>query len=278
MFGILKAKKITKTFVVLLRKTRAFSSNSNYLKQHKTPKHFKPSDVCVFFEVISKQEEENLTKEIDSLFKYTKYDASHYDKVINHYREKQVLKFSMFTNQLVMERIYALLKRELKLNEFEIPHVIDLFPNTGVIDKHVDSVKYGGSTVSGLSLLSDRVMRLMDFPETDDSYVDVTIPRRSLYYLRNDARYKMSHAIPSNSDRRISIIFRDQGQVPKWMMMKSKEKKKQELLDYDEKINICKSCEFSREIINTVPTICNVCNCPIAFRAFMGAPCPKNKW
>lgn len=261
------------------------SNHGTILLGKRKPKYYNPPDVKVFNEVITEEEETNLVKEVDSVFKYIKYDASHFDQVINHYREKQLSKFTLFNNQATIDRIYSLLKRELRLEHFEMPHIIDLFPSKGVISKHVDSVKYGGGTVSGLSLLSSRVMRLMDSPEEkndDDCYVDVVIPRRSLYSLCNDARYQMSHAIPSGGERRISIIFRDQPELPKWMKKNRQNNattpKQNKELEFDEKLEICKACEFSSEPINNIPTICKVCNCPIAFRAFMGAPCPKNKW
>ncbi len=108
-------------------------------------------------------------------------------------------------------------------------HVLDLQPEpSGRIDNHVDSVKFSGEVVAGLSLLSPAVMRLRH--ETSDRVVDLFLPERSLYILSGESRYNWGHAIvsregatgepgfrpvtfrghPVTRGRRISIIFRDE--------------------------------------------------------------------
>lgn len=86
-------------------------------------------------------------------------------------------------------------------------HVLDL-DKTGYIKPHIDSVKVGfylryrhsdslallsmsfsffqfcGSTIAGLSLLSDSVMRLVKEGATDE-WLDLLLPRNSLYILRS---------------------------------------------------------------------------------------------
>ncbi|KAK1799150.1 hypothetical protein P4O66_007402 [Electrophorus voltai] len=97
-------------------------------------------------------------------------------------------------------------------------HVLDL-DKTGYIKPHVDSVKFCGSTIAGLSLLSDSVMRLVREERTAD-WVDLFLSRRSLYILRDDVRFKFTHEILKDEDsffsghrvprhRRISIICRN---------------------------------------------------------------------
>lgn len=89
-------------------------------------------------------------------------------------------------------------------------HVIDL-DKTGYIKPHIDSVKVGlpgflhsgflkkkvahmvillsnffqfcGSTIAGLSLLSDSIMRLVK-EDTPSEWLDLLLSRRSLYILR----------------------------------------------------------------------------------------------
>ena len=118
-------------------------------------------------------------------------------------------------------------------------HAIDLHQD-GELNAHVDSVRFSGNLVAGLSLLSDAIMRLK--PSTDSTsidksdekgenmashtpmesneYVDLLLPRRSLYVLSGMSRYGYSHELlPSGSlfqnittihrDRRLSVIFRD---------------------------------------------------------------------
>uniref|UniRef100_A0AAQ5XR23 Alpha-ketoglutarate-dependent dioxygenase AlkB-like domain-containing protein n=1 Tax=Amphiprion ocellaris TaxID=80972 RepID=A0AAQ5XR23_AMPOC len=97
-------------------------------------------------------------------------------------------------------------------------HVLDL-DKAGYIKPHIDSVKFCGSTIAGLSLLSDSIMRLV---KEDDSseWLDLLLSRRSLYILRDQARYQYTHEILKDEEsvfngqkvprqRRISVICRN---------------------------------------------------------------------
>lgn len=103
-------------------------------------------------------------------------------------------------------------------------HVLDL-AKEGEIKPHVDSVKFCGDTIAGLSLLSPSVMRLVHEKDANE-IVDVKLEKRSLYIMKNQARYDYSHAIlglndsifngqPVPRDRRVSIIFRCEPDPPK---------------------------------------------------------------
>jgi alkylated DNA repair protein alkB family protein 7 len=117
-------------------------------------------------------------------------------------------------------------------------HAIDL-KKQGELNAHVDSVRFSGDLVAGISLLSPSIMRLM--PDNDDSedkakeqdtdtiqhlgHVDLFLPPRSLYALTGVGRYRYSHQLlpdasvftnPTDGveikvkrDHRLSIIFRD---------------------------------------------------------------------
>lgn len=104
----------------------------------------------------------------------------------------------------------------------------------------MDSVRYCGSTIAGISLLSDCVMRLVRVDESTtsndeefrtaqsnsalkfkDYHANVLLPRHSLYIMRDSARYNYTHEIlenkvsqifgkPVEKDRRISIICRNE--------------------------------------------------------------------
>jgi alkylated DNA repair protein alkB family protein 7 len=122
-------------------------------------------------------------------------------------------------------------------------HAIDL-QKKGELKAHVDSVRFSGHLVAGLSLLSPAIMRLRHPPPPDDDeneedepsirdevsspgHVDLFLPPRSLYVLSGVGRYECSHEIlpdastfcggsVNNSepvvvsrDQRLSIIFRD---------------------------------------------------------------------
>lgn len=96
-------------------------------------------------------------------------------------------------------------------------HILDLAKH-GVIKPHIDSIKFCGDVIGGLSLMSSSVMRLVHEDEKS-LMVDVNLQRRSLYIMQGLARYKFTHEILGDDesffgqtkvsrDRRISIIFR----------------------------------------------------------------------
>jgi len=86
-------------------------------------------------------------------------------------------------------------------------HVIDLAED-GYITPHVDSIKFSGGLVCGVSLLSPAVMTLRPAPhedsdhvveknDFDDSCVRLYLPPRSLYVLCGNARYDFTHSVDS---------------------------------------------------------------------------------
>ena len=96
-------------------------------------------------------------------------------------------------------------------------HAIDLHPD-GELNAHIDSIRFSGHLVAGLSLQSDAIMRLRH-QDDNDRYLDLHLPRLSLYVLSGSCRYKYSHELLNGSnkfrdclverDHRISVIFRD---------------------------------------------------------------------
>ncbi|XP_033945263.1 alpha-ketoglutarate-dependent dioxygenase alkB homolog 7, mitochondrial isoform X2 [Gymnodraco acuticeps] len=97
-------------------------------------------------------------------------------------------------------------------------HILDL-DKTGYIKPHIDSVKFCGSTIAGLSLLSDSIMRLVKEDDAEE-WLDLLLPRFSLYILRDQARYNFTHQILKDEEsvfngqrvprlRRISVICRN---------------------------------------------------------------------
>ena len=140
---------------------------------------------------------------------------------------------------LVLDRIRSLLQSQHLSSSTHVnsnwlpPHVIDLHAD-GALNAHVDSVRFSGLTVSGLSLLSSCIMRLRPSSDAQDEwktagidkdeqdrYVDLLLPPRSLYCLSGPSRFRYSHELmPSQSvfrnngqaivrDHRLSVIFRD---------------------------------------------------------------------
>ena len=105
------------------------------------------------------------------------------------------------------------------------------------LNAHVDSIKFSGDVVAGLSLLSHSIMRLKpdegnpsddspdeEIPVFDRGHIDLYLPPLSLYALTGDGRFRYSHELlPGQStftspngesvavarDHRLSVIFRD---------------------------------------------------------------------
>ncbi|CAG9802986.1 unnamed protein product [Chironomus riparius] len=192
-------------------------------------------DMRVVESFISDKEEQEILTEIEPYLKRLKYERDHWDDAINVFRETE-RKSWYPQNRTIINR---LIQTAFKKDASTLPHihVLDLAAD-GVIKPHVDSVRFCGSTISGLSLLSDAVMKLVqsttDPFEAPDEYrqqpkVDtsnlysckVLLRRRSLYIMSNSARYNFTHELLSNEEsifkgqtvekgRRISIICREE--------------------------------------------------------------------
>jgi len=191
-------------------------------------------DQVVIRDVISADEHDALVAEIlhtpsDTRlerFRRKKYEQDHWDSVIVGYKELERPLFQWSDgNRIVIERLRNVVAEHLHKYVAGVPeeitwlppHVIDLAAD-GIIKPHVDSVKFSGFVVAGLSLLSERTMRLA--PDQGDQegdanpsipHIDLTLPPRSLYILCNAARYNLAHSIePSKgAERRLSLILRD---------------------------------------------------------------------
>jgi alkylated DNA repair protein alkB family protein 7 len=161
---------------------------------------------------VTKQEEEQIIGEVNHKFMRRKYNRGHWDGAIVSYREMEKLEWNP-ENTTIMKRFEKHVFGSEK-NGLAATHVLDLHED-GYIKPHIDSVKFCGALVSGMSLLSDAVMRL----QLDESnYIDVLIPRLSVYIMSNDIRYKYTHEIlPNvasicgrnvNRKRRITIMKR----------------------------------------------------------------------
>ncbi|KAI5097827.1 alpha-ketoglutarate-dependent dioxygenase alkB-like 7, mitochondrial [Silurus meridionalis] len=172
--------------------------------------------VRVLQNFISEEEEEAFLKELEPGLRRKRYEFDHWDDAIQGFRETERLQWGGVCTS-VLERLRALaFPRGSPL--LGPVHVLDL-DKTGFIAPHVDSVKFCGSTIAGLSLLSDSVMRLVHEENTADQ-VHLLLQRRSLYILRDEARFKFTHEILKDEDsffsgrriprqRRISVICRN---------------------------------------------------------------------
>jgi len=116
-------------------------------------------------------------------------------------------------NEAILLRIKAL-DTEKGKHWGKFVHVLDM-KKEGQIGIHVDNTEAFGSTIAGISLLSESVLTLEN--KEDNSRIELFLPRRSLYILSGDVRYKYGHGIlltetfrnkKVQKDRRISILLR----------------------------------------------------------------------
>lgn len=193
----------------------------------------------IYEDFVSEDEERGLVSELDPIMKRLIYEQAHWDDVswrrlcikilsswfaswqaIHGYRETERTEWSPH-NELIISRI-----RQVAFPpgtpQLHRVHVLDL-KKSGVIKPHIDSVKFCGDTIAGLSLLSPSIMRLVhhEHPKDDSFTVDCLLPRRSLYVMSGPARYEYTHEILSNAEsvfrgepvvkgRRISVICRSE--------------------------------------------------------------------
>jgi len=168
---------------------------------------------------VSSSEEESLLREVEPHLVRQRYEDSHWDDAIHGFRETERKLFNKTTAPIV-EKIKTRSFPSSGKESLTLPytHVLDL-ADYGHIKPHVDSVRFCGSTVAVLSLLSDCVGRFR-LEEDKSLFIDALIPRRSLYIMKGSSRYDFTHEILHNSEstfrgkpvekgRRISFICRN---------------------------------------------------------------------
>ena len=167
-----------------------------------------------------------------------KYEGNHFDSVIKDYKEIELpfQKWSQPNQEIIARLIQTAIETSGLQREtsFLPPHVIELKESTGEILPHVDSKDFGGKIVASLSLHSARTLKITPPPtnyiEEDDKkfaesasalskIFEFEVPPRSFYILKDFARYHLAHAISSGSQKRISIILRDEPELPEWMKL-----------------------------------------------------------
>ncbi|KAK2833595.1 hypothetical protein Q5P01_017484 [Channa striata] len=165
---------------------------------------------------ISEEEEAALLRELEPGLKKKRYEFDHWDDAIHGYRETERASWAAPCERILTRvRSVAFPEGGPLLGPV---HVLDL-DKTGYIKPHIDSVKFCGSTIAGLCLLSDSVMRLVK-EDCSDDWLELLLPRRSLYILRDEARYSFTHEILKDAEsvfnghkvprqRRISVICRN---------------------------------------------------------------------
>ncbi|XP_036169183.1 alpha-ketoglutarate-dependent dioxygenase alkB homolog 7, mitochondrial [Myotis myotis] len=164
---------------------------------------------------LSAAEEETLRRELEPELRRRRYEFDHWDAAIHGFRETEKSRWSE-ASRAILQRVQAAAFGPDQTLLSSV-HVLDLEPR-GYIKPHVDSVKFCGTTIAGLSLLSPSVMRLVHTQEPGES-LELLLEPCSLYILRDSARYDFSHEILRDEEsffgklrvprgRRISVICR----------------------------------------------------------------------
>eukprot|EP00978_Attheya_sp_CCMP212_P004497 scaffold9790_cov40-Attheya_sp.AAC.1 len=230
------------------------------------PSNFVKESAIVYPSVLSDEEASSLQQDISIRMKRRRYEKGHWDAVITGYKEVELpdpdatkqrsnlpsSRFGPLSNdsETVLRRVRTLLesndsiwmpsssstnsKCETKNRTWLPCHAIDL-NETGELTAHVDSIKFSGCLVSGLSLLSPSILRLKPAAANEDNeenendsshvikegHVDLYLPPKSLYVLSGVSRYQYTHELlPTHSTfgpqsisvprgLRYSVIFRD---------------------------------------------------------------------
>ncbi|XP_069086570.1 alpha-ketoglutarate-dependent dioxygenase alkB homolog 7, mitochondrial isoform X2 [Pleurodeles waltl] len=175
-----------------------------------------PGGVRLLRDFLSPEEEGSLLKELERPLAKGRYQDGHWDQAIHGFREIEKAHWTGQNTQ-ILQRV-----RDVAfpsgVSQLPLVHVLDLKAD-GYIKPHIDSIKFCGSTIAGLSLLSSSVMRLMS-EQNKEHWADLLLERRSLYIISGRARYEFTHEILKDEDstfngqrvprgRRIAVICRN---------------------------------------------------------------------
>ncbi|CAH1118084.1 unnamed protein product [Phaedon cochleariae] len=175
------------------------------------------NSMTVHNDFLSENEEQSILDEIEPYMKRLHYEFDHWDDAIHGYRETERLKWNE-QNTKIIDRVRRIAFPP-NVAQLKFVHILDLEKN-GYIKPHIDAVRFCGDTIAGLSLLSDSVMRLVH-DKNKTLYADILIKRRSLYIMKDSARFDYTHEILNNEnsifkgervlkERRISVICRNE--------------------------------------------------------------------
>jgi len=192
-------------------------SFSTAFSKHEEWKQKLVNTMLVYHYFVTEDEEKHIIREVEPYLNRLRYEDSHWDDAIHEYRETEKGRWNK-RNTEVLSRVRALAFPP-EAEQLKHVHVLDL-AKKGVIKPHIDSVRFCGNIIAGLSLLSNSVMRLRHDVQRD-FYCDVYLPRLSIYVMKDFARYEFTHEILGEAesqfkgkkiarDRRISIMCRNE--------------------------------------------------------------------
>ena len=231
----------------LLSLSANFNADPLLVDDRMAPTSWTKTAAVVYRDVITEEQASLISNEIlGHRMRRKRYEKGHWDSVITDYKEMELYDihqivenmenendtFNALENaQATMASMVWKIRNLLQQNHAIAPvtkwlpcHAIDL-KKEGQLSAHVDSVRFSGHMVAGLSLLSPAIMRLKEEEEEkSETFVDLYLPPNSLYVLTGVGRYDYSHELlPDGSvfgdqqenpivvprEQRLSIIFRD---------------------------------------------------------------------
>lgn len=217
------------------------TSDPRYVDVRHAPPEFDVASAVVYPGFVTEEEGNTLIKEAGKRLKRRRFEDGHWDAVITKYREvemsipneqylqqqntpnndistgiQQYAEIIQDTRMHISNNHFSEEERSNKIIQWLPCHAIDLSADGGLF-AHVDSVKFSGGIVAGISLLSDSIMRLRPSSEEWEEstlmkestnhrdgntagYVDLYLPQLSLYVLSGMSRYSYTHELlPSGS-------------------------------------------------------------------------------
>ncbi|CAN8177129.1 unnamed protein product [Coccothraustes coccothraustes] len=164
---------------------------------------------------VSEEEAAELLREVEPALRRGRYQRDHWDRAISGYRETERALGGVLGGSLLRRVAPAFPPHAPPRPQ---AHVLDLLPG-GRVGPHLDSTKFCGCTIAGLSLLSPSVLRLRSLRDPRD-HLELLLNPGSLYVLRGAARYEFTHEILGDPEsffgglrvprgRRVALIFRN---------------------------------------------------------------------
>jgi alkylated DNA repair dioxygenase AlkB len=173
--------------------------------------------LLLYHDLISELMEDDLIKEIDS-----QAWVIDYDRRLQYYGYRNELEspydlipFPVAMPPLIYELSENLAEQKILSMQPDQVIINEYAPGEG-LRPHKDR-NYFENQICGVNLGSGCIMRFIKIAGGD--VVDVEVPRRSVYVMQDDARYKWNHSIPSRKkdvvdgnvkhrERRLSITYR----------------------------------------------------------------------
>ena len=162
-----KWTQMLKTCRQILHTARLFCSTSSCGSSSSRTTHYPQSteipanSLYLIEDAVSREEEQILIDYLHSRFKNKKYQGAHWDSVITRYREAECTHVPQNVNNIIRKAEEIIQDVTGENVTFLNPHAIDLAAKGGFIGPHIDSIKFSGKIVAGLSLQSSRLMELV---------------------------------------------------------------------------------------------------------------------